>query len=124
MDPQLGQVLQEGDGLVAARVHCVEAEIARQFEDGGFGAGIVARHQAEKFADRDAAIVAERQQAYAAQQPQQYVQQAPPPPPPPAPAAASQEDRIAQLERLAGLRDQGILSDEEFAAEKARILNG
>ena len=87
--------------------------------------GRVQRRQAEKFADRDAAIVAERQQAYAAQQqPQQYVQQAPPPPPPPAPAAASQEDRIAQLERLAGLRDQGILSDEEFAAEKARILNG
>ena len=49
---------------------------------------------------------------------------APPGAPPPAPAAASQEDRIAQLERLAGLRDQGILSDEEFAAEKARILNG
>lgn len=88
--------------------------------------GRVQRRQAEKFADRDAAIVAERQQAYAAQQgygqPQQYAQQAPPPPPPA--SAPSAEDRIAQLERLAGLRDQGILSDEEFAAEKARILNG
>jgi hypothetical protein len=28
------------------------------------------------------------------------------------------------LERLASLRDKGILTDEEFAAEKARLLNG
>ncbi|MGO9976864.1 MAG: SHOCT domain-containing protein [Solirubrobacteraceae bacterium] len=41
------------------------------------------------------------------------------PPPPPAPAA---EDRIAQLKDLADLKEQGILTDAEFAAEKARIL--
>jgi hypothetical protein len=47
----------------------------------------------------------------------QYQQQAPPPPPPP-PAA----DPIAQLKELAALREQGILTDEEFAAQKAKIL--
>jgi hypothetical protein len=38
------------------------------------------------------------------------------------PQAASSEDRLAQLERLGGLLSQGVLSQEEFAAEKARIL--
>jgi hypothetical protein len=28
----------------------------------------------------------------------------------------------AELERLAGLRNQGVLSDEEFAAAKAQLL--
>jgi hypothetical protein len=36
--------------------------------------------------------------------------------------APSEEDTIAQLERLAQLKAQGILTDEEFAAEKAKIL--
>ncbi len=42
----------------------------------------------------------------------------------PAPAAAAPVDFTAQLERLARLREQGILSDEEFQAQKARILAG
>ena len=43
---------------------------------------------------------------------------------PAAPAAsAGGDDRIAKLQRLADLKNQGILTDEEFAAEKARILN-
>jgi hypothetical protein len=47
----------------------------------------------------------------------------PPPPPPPAPEpAASQEDVIAQLERLGALHAQGILTDDEFAAQKAKLL--
>ena len=32
------------------------------------------------------------------------------------------EDRVARLERLSRLRDHGLLTDEELAAEKARIL--
>ena len=76
--------------------------------------GRVQRRQAEKFAERDAHIVASRQQAYAAEQ--GYGQPAPPPPQPAA------EDRLAQLERLGQLQAQGVLSPEEFAAEKARIL--
>ena len=55
---------------------------------------------------------------------QQQQQQAPPAPtaPPPAPSAGG-DDRLAQLQQLAELKQQGILTDEEFAAEKARILD-
>ena len=41
---------------------------------------------------------------------------------PPPPAAAPVADPIAQLKELAALKQQGILTDEEFAAQKARIL--
>ena len=44
-------------------------------------------------------------------------------PPPPA-AAPAGEDRIEQLKELGALKEQGVLTDEEFAAEKARILGG
>ncbi len=37
--------------------------------------------------------------------------------------AAPEDARIEQLERLAALRDQGILSDAEFESQKARILS-
>jgi hypothetical protein len=64
-------------------------------------------------------------------QAQRWSAQEPPPqgyaePPPPAPAAPAGggEDRVQQLKDLAELKQQGVLSDEEFAAEKARILRG
>ncbi len=40
----------------------------------------------------------------------------------PAAAASSSADRIAQLKDLASLKEAGILTEEEFQAEKARIL--
>jgi hypothetical protein len=45
-------------------------------------------------------------------------------PPPPSRAEAMQEEdaRLSSLERLATLHEKGVLSDEEFAAEKARLL--
>jgi len=48
----------------------------------------------------------------------------PPPPAPPAPVAPAPPapDPIAQLKELAALRDQGILTEEEFAAQKAKLL--
>jgi hypothetical protein len=76
--------------------------------------------------------VARRQQGkWAAQE----AQQAPPPPPqaayapspPPAPAAPeppAEDPMITKLKELAALRDQGILTEEEFAAQKARVLGG
>jgi hypothetical protein len=73
--------------------------------------GRVQRRQAERFASRDAQIYADREQA--------YEQQAAPAPPP---AADSGEDRIAQLRELGELRDSGVLTEDEFAAEKAKIL--
>ncbi len=61
--------------------------------------------------------------AAAYQQKQQQAQQAPPPPPAPAPAAGGMNDAaIAQLKSLAELHQQGILTDEEFSAQKAKIL--
>ena len=41
--------------------------------------------------------------------------------PPPAPAAP-QHDMVEQLRRLGELRDAGILTEEEFAAQKAKVL--
>ena len=79
--------------------------------------GRVQRRQAERFADRDAQIYADRTQAY--QEATAPPPQAPPPPPP----AAGGSDTIAQLQQLAELKAQGILSEEEFAAAKAKVLN-
>jgi hypothetical protein len=57
------------------------------------------------------------------QQPQYYQEQAPAQPAPAAQApAAAGRDRVEQLKDLADLKAQGILTDQEFAAEKARIL--
>ena len=47
----------------------------------------------------------------------EYAAPAPPPPP-----AAPAPDIIGQLKQLAELRDQGILTEEEFAAQKAKLL--
>jgi hypothetical protein len=43
------------------------------------------------------------------------------PAPPPAPAAAA-PDLVSQLKELAALKEQGVLTDAEFAAQKARLL--
>ena len=59
--------------------------------------------------------VAHRQAArYGEQDAQQYAQEAAPPP--------QEEDDAAQLQNLAQLHNQGVLTDEEFAAAKAKIL--
>ena len=44
------------------------------------------------------------------------------PAPPPPPSGGGGSDHIAQLERLAKLRDSGALTDAEFEQEKAKIL--
>jgi hypothetical protein len=62
-------------------------------------------------------------QAAAANAPQQQVVYAAPPPEYiPAQAPAAPEDPITQLERLGALKAQGLLTDEEFNAQKAKIL--
>jgi hypothetical protein len=55
----------------------------------------------------------------------QYAEPAYQEPPPPAPAApaAPAADPIQQLKDLAALKEQGILTDDEFAVQKAKILN-
>ena len=76
----------------------------------------VSRRQAGRWAEQDA-----QQQQYQ-EPPPQYEQ---PPPqyqqPPPAPAAGT-GDMIEQLKQLAELKDAGVLTDAEFAAQKSKIL--
>lgn len=64
-------------------------------------------------------------QAYQEQY-QQPVYAAPPPPPVPAAPApsVSTDDLIGQLQSLAALRDQGILTESEFEVQKAKLLAG
>jgi putative oligomerization/nucleic acid binding protein len=66
----------------------------------------VSRRQANRWSQQDA-------EAYP---PQQYEA-----PPAPAPANGG-EDPIEKLRQLGELRDQGILTEEEFAEQKARVL--
>lgn len=61
--------------------------------------GRVQRRQAARWEEEDA---------------QQYQQEAPPPP--------QEEDASAKLQNLSNLHAQGVLTDEEFAAAKAKIL--
>jgi hypothetical protein len=63
--------------------------------------------------------------AQAAPPPQQYApppQQYAPPPAEYAQAPMQQEDVITQLERLGALKAQGVITEEEFAAQKAKLL--
>jgi hypothetical protein len=57
-----------------------------------------------------------------AQQYQQQPQYAPPPAAAPAAPGAVSDDTVEQLQKLAGLRDQGILTEEEFDAQKKKLL--
>ncbi len=56
-----------------------------------------------------------------------YYDEPPPQPvyaqPAPAPAAPAEPDYVAELTRLASLRDQGVISPEEFEAKKKQILH-
>jgi hypothetical protein len=63
-------------------------------------------------------------QAYAQATQTAYAETAPPPQEVvyESPAPAPEEDVITQLERLGALKAQGILTEEEFAAQKAKLL--
>jgi hypothetical protein len=73
--------------------------------------GRVARRQAARY-DTQQPQYAQEPQQYA-QEPQQYAQEAP---------AEAEDDATTQLQNLAALHTQGVLTDEEFAAAKAKIL--
>ncbi len=92
-------LMRRGPGLVrgAARV--------------GVAAGVAGRvrhHQDQKWAGQDQP--AEEQQA-----PQQA-------PPPAEPAPSGGGDYTAELEKLAKLRDEGVISAEDFEAKKKQLL--
>jgi hypothetical protein len=81
----------------------------------------VSRRQANRWSQQDQAAYAEPQYAQPQYAQPQYAQ--PAPPPPPAAPAAGTDDMLDQLRQLADLKAQGILTDAEFAAQKARILS-
>ncbi len=58
------------------------------------------------------------------QEEERYAQQAPPPPvaAAPTPAPSSGQSTIDQLKELASLKAEGVLTEEEFAAQKAKLL--
>jgi hypothetical protein len=60
-----------------------------------------------------------QQEPQYAQQPQYYQEPQYAPQPAPAPATS---DTVTQLQQLAELRDQGVLTDAEFEAQKAKVL--
>jgi hypothetical protein len=72
----------------------------------------VSRRQAQRWSQQGSYPYDQPEPGYAAP-----AQAAPPPPPPPPPP-----DPIEQLTKLAALKDQGILTDAEFATQKARLL--
>ena len=74
-------------------------------------AGAVHHHQAKKWAEQDAAA----QQAAYEEQPYEQYEEAPY-------EQAPELDLTAELQKLAGLHESGVLTDEEFAAAKQKLL--
>ena len=88
----------------------------------------VARHQeaaAQAEDEQNARIGDLEQQQYQQPPPQQQQYQQPPPQyqQPPAPAPAASSPMIDQLNQLADLHQQGVLTDDEFAAAKAKLFS-
>jgi hypothetical protein len=82
-------------------------------------AGAVHHHQNKRWAKKEAEERAQYEQEQYEQQQyeqEQYEQQYEQPP------AAQEDDVVSQLERLGALKAQGILTEEEFAAQKAKLL--
>jgi hypothetical protein len=80
--------------------------------------GRVQRHQASKFAERDAQTAADRQGYYQQDTAPQQV---------PAPRSAPEPDTssmLQQLKDLGELKASGVLTEQEFADQKSRILAG
>ena len=99
----------------------------------GGGAYMAGKHMANKANDQAAYQAQQDDRISSLEQqqgppPDQYGQQqqyAPPPQQAPPPAAPAGGPSVAdQLQQIAGLHQQGVLSDDEFAAAKAKVLGG
>ena len=73
----------------------------------------VSRRQANKWSS---------QEEHQADQQQAAEEEQAPPAEPAAPAAPTQDDMLNQLQKLGELKASGVLTEEEFAAQKAKIL--
>src|SRR5262245_13369995 len=79
----------------------------------------VSRRQAGRWADQEQA---QYEQQYQQQAYQQQAYAAPPPAPEPA-ASDDMSAKLDQLKQLAELKDQGVLTEAEFEAQKSRLLS-
>jgi membrane protease subunit (stomatin/prohibitin family) len=79
------------------------------------GVAAVAHHAGKQSGELDQMQAGQAQEQYA-QQPQQAAPAAAP--------AAPAEDNIAKLNELKGLLDSGVLTQQEFDAQKQKILAG
>lgn len=100
-----GAVGRRGPGLIGAA--------ARTAVVAGTATAVSGRVRANQAAQQQQQA---QDSAYAAQQQAETQQVAP------APSGGMSDDAIAKLERLATLRGQGVLTDEEFAEQKAKLL--
>ncbi|MGW6985497.1 SHOCT domain-containing protein [Streptomyces sp. NPDC054932] len=75
----------------------------------------VSRRQGGRWAQQDA-------QQQAQQEAQQQAAAPPPPPPAAAPPADDMTTKIEQLKQLSTLKEQGVLTEQEFAEQKRRLL--
>jgi len=89
----------------------------------GGGAYMAGKHMANKANDQAAYDASQDQRMDQMEQQQQY-QQGPPPQQAPPAAPAGGPSVADQLQQIATLHQQGVLSDDEFAAAKAKILGG
>jgi hemolysin activation/secretion protein len=80
----------------------------------------VSRRQSNRWAEKDQQQA--DAQAYEEQQAAPPQQAYAPPPPPPPPQAPAESDMLTQLQQLGELKAAGVLTEEEFAAQKAKIL--
>lgn len=79
--------------------------------------GRVQHRQQQRWNQQEQQQYEQQQAALAAQQQAAQAAAAPPPPP-----AVGMDDKVEQLKKLAELRDAGILTEQEFGAQKAKIL--
>ena len=83
----------------------------------GGGAYVAGRHMANKSAEQSQQEAEQNERLSDLEQ-----QQAPPPPEQQAPAPAASSPMLDQLNQLASLHQQGVLTDDEFTAAKAKLL--
>jgi hypothetical protein len=101
--PLLRAAVVGGGAYMAGKSHARHSMEQQQYQD-----------------EQDQRIGNLEQQQGGYQQQQGGYQQAPPPAPPPAPAQPS--PMVDQLNQLAELHKQGVLTDDEFAAAKAKLF--
>jgi membrane protease subunit (stomatin/prohibitin family) len=79
-----------------------------------------AAHMGAKSAQRSQAEA--DQSAQIAELQAQQAQQAAAPPPPAAAPAPAETDEVSEIKKYAALKEQGLITDEEFEAKKKQIL--